>query len=74
MTKILPYEAKGKLIREMKVTNLDEATKLKEMFLQENDKWLKKMLAMRLLEFDNLESLKLNKNDLLNFTKWQIEL
>lgn len=56
------------------MTTLDEATKAKEMFLLENDKWLKKLLALKLLEFDNLESLKLNKINLLDFTKWQIDL
>ena len=72
--KVIPYETKGKSIREMSIKTFDEATRVKRMFLKEDDKWLKKMLAMKLLEFENLDLLDLNKRSLLESTQCQIEL
>ncbi len=73
MIKVIPYEYKGKLIREMKVNTIEEVTKVKEMLIQENDKWLKKLLSLRLLEYDNLELLKINRSEIINIAKCQID-
>jgi len=70
MLKVEPYEHKGFRIRE----KMSDISEIEQLYLSETDIWLKKLCAKRLLEYGNLDKLKVNKEDLLKSMQCQIDL
>lgn len=74
MKKIEVYEHKGSKIREKKLNSIEDIMEMKQWYLSEKDLWLKKLCAKRLLEYGNLDELKIDKEELLKLMQCQIDL
>lgn len=72
--KIIPYEHKGQVVRETSLITLSQANSFITNFHLETDKWLKKLIALKLLEFIDIDKLNIDRNELIKATKCQIEL
>lgn len=72
--KVIQYEHKGQILRETNLTTLSQANSLLTEFHLETDKWLKKIIALKLLEFSELDKLEIDKNEIIKATKCQIDL
>jgi hypothetical protein len=72
--KVIPYEHKGQVLRETNLTTVSQANSLLTTFRLETDIWLKKIIALKLLEFTEIDKINIDKNELIKATKCQIEL
>lgn len=72
--KVIPYEHKGQVLRETNLTTISQANSLLTNFHLETDKWLKKIIALKLLDFKDIDKLNFDKSELIKATKCQIEL
>jgi hypothetical protein len=50
MERPVPYEHRGKMYRELRITSQSEAEEIGCLFRAETDVWLKKLLASKLLD------------------------
>lgn len=71
---VIPYELKGKEIDRMQINSIEDAEKVKKMFYVETDKWLKKKLALKLLDYKSTNEIDLSINDLLLSIKCRIDI
>lgn len=74
MLKIEPYEHKGNRIKSLEILSTSDALKIYELYKIENDIWIKKLYATRLLESKYHIDLKISLEILLNSIQCQIEL
>jgi hypothetical protein len=72
--KVIAYEHKVSLIRQLPLSTVSNALVVHGMYKSETDKWLKKLLALRLLEFERIEEIQADKEDLIHASKCQIDL
>ena len=68
--KVEPYEHKGFRIRE----EMSDISELVELYQKETDIWLKKLCAKRILEHENFDKLKIDREDLLKSMQCRIDL
>ena len=68
--KVEPYEHKGFRIRE----GISDISELVELHQNETDIWLKKLCAKRILEHENFDELKIDKENLVKSMQCQIDL
>ena len=71
--KVVPYEHKAKYIQALQCASVADAFILHEKFLAETDKWLKKLIATRLLSYEGLDPLMIDNNKLKDACRCQIE-
>lgn len=74
MIKVEPYEHKGTRIRAREINSILDALEMYQWYLLETNVWLKKLCAKRLLEYENLIDLAIDKEDLLRSMQCQIDL
>lgn len=71
---VIPYEHKGKTISDYQLKSVSEAYKVFEEFRNENDIWLKKLLAVKLLDYINKSKMNFDKSELLKAIECQIDI
>src|ERR1035437_10406039 len=72
--RVVPYEHKAAIIRRLPLSSVSDAAYLYNMFWNEDDKWLKKILALRLLEFGIPDEVPLDNASLIRASTCQVEL
>lgn len=72
--KVEPYEHKGFRIREKQLNTIANVLEIQQWYLIETDVWLKKLIAKKLLELEDIDTLKIDKTDLLKLMQCQIDL
>lgn len=73
MTRVIPYEHKGATLRQLRVQSASDAMRVYSMFHIEQDRWLRKLLAQRLLEYAGIDELTVDIESLVAATQCQIE-
>lgn len=69
---VIPYEHKGKKIIERRIETIKDVYGILEEFRNENDIWLKKLLAFKLLDYLTNHKMDLDKSELLRATECRI--
>ena len=71
--RVLPYEHRGAKIREMQIRSDDDARVVYGMFVLETDEWLRKMLALKLLDYVRIDELEIHLDAVVIATKCQVK-
>lgn len=70
---VIPYEHKGKRIIGYQLRSVADVYRILKEFRNENDIWLKKLLAVKLIDYLNTNKVDLDKSELLRATECQIK-
>ncbi len=75
MKKVTPYEHNAKIIEKYDENSKEQVLKLYSWFNQESDKWLKKLIAIKILKNENINLIEIiDLTKLNNAIKCQIKL
>lgn len=73
MKPVIPYEHRGLAYRKIDIDREEDAQRTLELFKSEKDVWLKKILALKLIEAARTYDLNVSQATLAEATKCQIE-
>ena len=71
---VIPYEHKGKKIIGYQLKSVSDVYRILDEFRDENDIWLKKLLAIKLLDYLNNNKVDLDKSELLRAAECRIKV
>lgn len=74
MKKIVPYEHNVKLIKSISNKSIKGLNKLYQKFISTEDKWIKKLLALRILDSMLISQVDFDLNELQKSTECQIKV
>jgi len=73
MTRVIQYEHRGQLYRQLVIRNQADAAVVAHMFRNEQDVWLKKLLASKLQDVIGTYDLELSEADIREAIKCRIK-